>query len=76
MAPFLPFLGPRPRPDKSLSEPLADLYAFHEEAGPANEAYFDAVRFDKKDRDLFDKAYKYAKEHDSPYRAGPAEAGL
>jgi tetratricopeptide (TPR) repeat protein len=56
MVPFLPFLSAQAKLDKSLSEPLADLYASMKRTAPANEAYFDAVRFDKKDRDLFDKA--------------------
>ncbi|HKP95407.1 MAG TPA: tetratricopeptide repeat protein [Fibrobacteria bacterium] len=75
MVPFLPFLNAQAKQDKSLSEPLADLYASMKKPVPANEAYFDAVRFDKKDRDLFDKAYKYAKEHDSPYRAALLKQG-
>jgi tetratricopeptide (TPR) repeat protein len=75
MVPFLAFMNAQAKADKSLSEPLADLYASMKKPGPANEAYFDAVHFDKKDRDLFDKAYKYAKEHDSPYRAGLLKQG-
>ncbi len=75
MVPFLPFLSLQAKQDKSLSEPLADLYASMKKHVPANEAYFDAVRFDKKDRDLFDKAYKYAKDHDSPYRAALLKQG-
>ncbi len=75
MAPFLPFLSAQAKSDKSLAEPLGDLYASMKKTGPANEAYFDAVRFDKKDRDLFDKAYRYAKEHDSPYRAAFLKQG-
>ncbi|MDB5047824.1 MAG: repeat protein, partial [Fibrobacteres bacterium] len=75
MVPFLPFLSAQAKLDKSLSEPLADLYASMKKSVPANEAYFDAVRFDKKDRDLFDKAYKYGKEHDSPYRAALLKQG-
>ncbi|MBW8889776.1 MAG: tetratricopeptide repeat protein [Fibrobacteres bacterium] len=75
MVPFLPFLSAQAKTDKSLSEPLADLYASMKKSGPANEAYFDAVHFDKKDRDLFDKAYKYAKDHDSPYRPALLKQG-
>ncbi|MEO7425458.1 MAG: tetratricopeptide repeat protein [Fibrobacteria bacterium] len=75
MVPFLPFMKEQAKQDKSLAEPLADLYASMKKPVPANEAYFDAVRFDRKDRDLFDKAYKYAKEHDSPYRAALLKQG-
>ncbi|MDB5107059.1 MAG: tetratricopeptide repeat protein [Fibrobacteres bacterium] len=75
MVPFLPFMSAQAKVDKTLSEPLADLYASMKKPAPANEAYFDAVRADKKDRDLFDKAYKYAKEHDSPYRAALLKQG-
>ncbi len=75
MAPFLPFLKAQAEVDKSLAEPLADLYVSMKKPGPANEAFFDAVRYDKKDRDLFDKAYKYAKDHDSPYRAALLKQG-
>ena len=75
MVPFLPFLSAQAKLDKTLSEPLADLYASMKKPIPANEAYFDAVRADKTDRDLFDKAYRYAKEHDSPYRAAFLKQG-
>jgi tetratricopeptide (TPR) repeat protein len=75
MAAYLPFLSAQAKQDKSLSEPLADLYVSMKKPRPANEAFFDAVRFDRKDRDLFDKAYKYAKEHDSPYRAALLKQG-
>ncbi|MEO6094600.1 MAG: tetratricopeptide repeat protein, partial [Fibrobacteria bacterium] len=75
MAPMLPFLATQARTDKSLSEPLADLYVSMKKPAPANEAYFEAVHASKGDRDLFDKAYRYAKEHDSPYRAALLKQG-
>ena len=75
MVPFLPFLAKESKEDRSLAEPLGDIYAFQKKKGLANEAYFEAARNDKKDRELFNKVYKYAKDNESPYRAGLLKAG-
>ncbi len=75
MAPFVGFLAQEAKLDPGLAEPLGDVYAFQNKSGLANESYFEAARMAKKDRKLFVKVYKYAKEHDSPYRAGLLKQG-
>ena len=75
MVPYTAFLAQEAKGDKELSEPLGDLWAFQKKKEKANEAYFDAVRMDKKDRGLFDKVYKYAKETGSDYRAALLKQG-
>jgi tetratricopeptide (TPR) repeat protein len=58
-----PFLAAEAAGNAALLEPLGDLYAWQKKLPQAHEAYFHWLAVKRKDRDVFDKVYDFAKEN-------------
>ncbi|MDB5104999.1 MAG: hypothetical protein JWP91_2688 [Fibrobacteres bacterium] len=61
-----PFLAAEAATDAALLEPLADLYGWQKKTAQAHQAYFDWLAVKRKDREVFDKVYGYAREFKAP----------
>jgi tetratricopeptide (TPR) repeat protein len=61
------FLAAESRNRADLLEPLADLYARRNRTAEAHQAYHAWLSVRKKDREAFDKVYRYARDNKSPY---------
>ncbi|MDQ3002341.1 MAG: tetratricopeptide repeat protein, partial [Fibrobacterota bacterium] len=61
-----PFLAAEAANDAVLLEPLADLYGWQKKTVQAHQAYYDWLAVKRKDRDVFDKVYAYARGNKSP----------
>ena len=57
-----PFLAAEAASDAVLLEPLADLYAWQKKSAQAHQAYFQWLAVKRKDKEVFDKVYAYARE--------------
>jgi tetratricopeptide (TPR) repeat protein len=66
LAPLEPFLAAEAASDAVLLEPLADLYAWQKKTAQAHQAYYNWLAVKKKDREVFDKVYEYARDNKSP----------
>ena len=76
LIPLEGFLVSEAKSDKTLLEPLADLYAMQGKKIQANGAYLELLRANPKDRGIFDKVRKYSAEHDSPYMGEVLRLGI
>ncbi len=76
LAPHIAFIEDMAREDRSWSEAVGDVYVQMKKADKANEAYFAAFVYNKKDKTLFDKVYDFAKKTNSPYRLGLLKQGF
>lgn len=61
------FLAAEARSRADLLETLADLYAKRDKLPEAHKAYHDWLAVKQKDRDVFDKVSRFARERKSPY---------
>ena len=61
-----PFLAAEAADNAALLEPLADLYAWQKKTAQAHQAYYQWLAVKRKDRNVFDKVYDYAKDNKAP----------
>ncbi len=67
LAPLLNFVIEESKTTPDLLEALGDIYAYQKKYPLANQIYFDVLLFHKKDRDLYEKVYTFAIDHQSPH---------
>ena len=66
LAAFEPFMAAEATGHSEFLEPLADLYAHQKKLTEAHQTYYTWLAVNRKDRNVFDKVYDYAKENKSP----------
>src|SRR4029077_10187157 len=67
LVPFQGFLLVESKTDKTLLEPLADLYAMQKKTALANTGYHGLLVADTKAKPTYPKVYKYSAANSSPY---------
>ncbi|MEO7427001.1 MAG: tetratricopeptide repeat protein, partial [Fibrobacteria bacterium] len=67
LLPLQGFLLAESKNDRTLLEPLADLYVMQKKPLQANIAYHDLLVANPKDKDIYAKVYKYSAANNSPY---------
>jgi tetratricopeptide (TPR) repeat protein len=63
LAALEPFLAVEAAGNAALLEPLGDLYAWQKKIPQAHEAYFHWLAVKRKEKDVFDKVYAFAREN-------------